>query len=91
MTLSEKESAGFSAIVVSVQRSFLFLRVLEKGYVILLWHSLGFPYNYFGKKVKKLVRIKVEGRFHDCNNITPWTSLHSVLDRNNSICFIMFI
>ena len=27
------------------------------------------------EKVKKLVRIKVGGRFHDCNNITPRTSL----------------
>ena len=32
--------------VVSVWRSFLFLWVLL-GYVILLWHSLSLPYNYF--------------------------------------------
>ena len=32
--------------VVSVWRGFLFLWVLWMGYVILLWHSLGLPYNY---------------------------------------------
>ena len=32
--------------VVSVRRGFLFLWVLGKGYVILLWHSLSLPYNY---------------------------------------------
>ena len=34
--------------VVFVWRGFLFLRVLRMGYVILLWHSLSLPYNYFG-------------------------------------------
>ena len=33
--------------VVSVWRGFLFLWVLGMGYVILLWHSLSLPYNYF--------------------------------------------
>ena len=33
--------------VVSVWRGFLFLWVLGLGYVILLWHSLSLPYNYF--------------------------------------------
>ena len=33
--------------VVCVWRGFLFLWVLEMGYVILLWHSLSLPYNYF--------------------------------------------
>ena len=33
--------------VVSVQRGFLFLWVLGMGYVILLWHSLSLPHNYF--------------------------------------------
>ena len=35
--------------VVSVLRGFLFLWVLGMGYVILLWHSLSLPYNYFTK------------------------------------------
>ena len=34
--------------VVSVWRGFPFLWVLGMGYVILLWHSLSLPYNYFG-------------------------------------------
>ena len=33
--------------VVSVWRGFLFLWVLGMGYVILFWHSMGLPYNYF--------------------------------------------
>ena len=33
--------------VVSVWRGFLFLWVLGMGNVILLWHSLSLPYNYF--------------------------------------------
>ena len=33
--------------VVSIWRGFLFLWVLGMGYVILLWHSLSLPYNYF--------------------------------------------
>ena len=33
--------------VVSVWRGFLFFWVLGMGYVILLWHSLNLPYNYF--------------------------------------------
>ena len=33
--------------VVSVWRGFLILWVLVMGYVILLWHSLSLPYNYF--------------------------------------------
>ena len=32
--------------VVSVQKSFLFLRALRMGCVILFWHSLGLPYNF---------------------------------------------
>ena len=35
--------------VVSVLRGFLFLWVPGMGYVILLWHSLSLPYNYFSK------------------------------------------
>ena len=35
--------------VVFVWRGFLFLWVLGMGYVILLWHSLSLPYNYFGR------------------------------------------
>ena len=33
--------------VVSVWRGFFFLWVLGMGYIILLWHSLSLPYNYF--------------------------------------------
>ena len=43
--------------VVSVWRGFLFLWVLGMGYVILLWHSLSLPYNYFG--VRGLVMFQL--------------------------------
>ena len=33
--------------VVSIRRGFLFLLVLGMGCVILLWYSLGLPYNYY--------------------------------------------
>ena len=47
--------------VVFVWRSFLFLWVLGMGYVILLWHSLSLPYNYFDtmKKQEKDHRYNV--------------------------------
>ena len=35
--------------LVSVSGGFLFLWVLGMGYVILLWHSLSLPYNYFAE------------------------------------------
>ena len=41
--------------VVSVRRGFFFLWVLGMGYVILLWHSLSLPYNYFGTVNKELL------------------------------------
>ena len=40
--------------VVSVWRGFLFLWVLGMGYVILLWHSLSLPYNYFSELIPSL-------------------------------------
>ena len=45
-----EERANLSAIVyleLFCWRGFLFLWVLRMGYVILLWHSLSLPYNYF--------------------------------------------
>ena len=33
--------------LVSVWKGYLILWVLGMGYVILLWHSLSLPYNYF--------------------------------------------
>ena len=41
--------------VVSVWRGFLFLWVLGMGYVILLWHSLSLPYNYFKSEICLLI------------------------------------
>ena len=42
--------------VVFVWRGFLFLWVLGMGYVILLWHSLSLPYNYFRGDGKRPVQ-----------------------------------
>ena len=41
--------------VVSVWRGFLFSWVLAMDYVILLWHSLGLPNNYFAKCISKSI------------------------------------
>ena len=40
--------------VVPVWTGFLFLWVLGMGYVILMWHSLSLPYNYFDINLRKL-------------------------------------
>ena len=50
--------------VVFVWIGFLFLWVLGMGYVILLWHSLSLPYNYFAEKcyniiLRKLIAMKM--------------------------------
>ena len=42
--------------VVFVWRGFFFLLVLGMGYVILLWHSLSLPYNYFLNAFKTNVK-----------------------------------
>ena len=51
--------------VVFVWRGFLFLWVLGMGYVILLWHSLSLPYNYFTiiMKVTYMVTKRSRGCF----------------------------
>ena len=51
--------------VVSVRRGFLFLWVLVMGYVILLWHSLSLPYNYFVDSTLCELKTKAEcfGRY----------------------------
>ena len=43
--------------VVFVWRGFFFLWVLGMGYVILLWHSLSLPYNYFFMFLKLSTKI----------------------------------
>ena len=45
--------------VVSVWRGFLFLWVLGMGYVILFWHSLSLPYNYFAHNFSAVAAINV--------------------------------
>ena len=49
--------------VVFVWRGFLFLWVLGMGYVILLWHSLSLPYNYFPRRPSYGVYISQLIRF----------------------------
>ena len=45
--------------VVFVWRGFLFPWVLVMGYVILLWHSLSLPYNYF-EHYERLLNVEFE-------------------------------
>ena len=49
--------------VVSVWGGFLFLWVLGMGYVILLWHSLSLPYNYFRDIVQMMQESGYSGSF----------------------------
>ena len=56
--------------VVSVWRGFLFLLVLGMGYVILSWHSLSLPYNYF-VKIWAQGRGKTEGYARKPGNGRP--------------------
>ena len=46
--------------VVFVWRSFLFLWVLGMDYVILLWHSLSLPYNYFVELESPMLHAKYQ-------------------------------
>ena len=48
--------------VVSARRGFLFLWVLGMGYVILLWHALSLPYNYFKMYLLRGVRSYFLGK-----------------------------
>ena len=54
--------------VVCVWRGFLFLWVLGMGYVILLWHSLSLPYNYFSNNGKVLNSITLKA---SCQKMMP--------------------
>ena len=64
--------------LVSVRRDFLFLLVLGLGCVILLWHSLGIPYNYFVGYVRLILGqiIEIKQRRMLCK-IVPQTQTFS--------------
>ena len=49
--------------VVSVWRGSLFLWVLGMGYVILFWHSLSLPYNYFVELESTMLHVKFQDRW----------------------------
>ena len=54
ITSVEEERANLPAFVYMLLcdfswRGFFFLWVLWMGFVVLLWHSLSLPYNYFSK------------------------------------------
>ena len=57
--LGKRELLFTCNYVVSVWRGFLFLWVLGMGYVILLWHSLSLPYNYFTNRTKENIHAPV--------------------------------
>ena len=66
--------------VVFVWRGFLFLWVLGMGYVILLWHSLSLPYNYFTSDV-----VIIRGK--SLQSIWPHTHLFCMME--NCVSFGM--
>ena len=57
--------------VVFVWRGFLFLWVLGMGYVILLWHSLSLPYNYYGILAWLTERVKTIIHLNKIKNVGP--------------------
>ena len=65
--------------VVFVWRGFLFLWVLGMGYVILLWHSLSLPYNYFKYIICKMCRKTFEN---------PLTNINLTLGSNPDLGFL---
>ena len=66
--------------VVFVWRGFLFLWVLGMGYVILLWHSLSLPYNYFAMHIDICPSI-----------MTDIQSLRTFSDKNKPIDVTTYI
>ena len=59
--------------VVFVWRGFLFLWVLGMGYVILLWHSLSLPYNYFlSSHFHTKVKIKLNSMNGTCDFVVSY-------------------
>ena len=81
--------------VVFVWRGFLFLLVLGMGYVILFWHSLSLPYNYF--KLDFDFENFIEGNLLK-RRITPkrgqntkMMSINMVLNKTYSFTFSKYV
>ena len=62
--------------VVFVLRGFLFLWVLGMGYVILLWHSLSFPYNYFEQRKHVVLSQELVSRTNKFDKFSLYTSTY---------------
>ena len=70
--------------VVFVRRGFLFLWVLGMGYVILLWHSLSLPYNYFATELRPSINSRIRFLLHilrmNGQNLTKFC-IHIIIDK----------
>ena len=66
--------------VVSVWRGSLFLWVLGMGYVILLWHSLSLPYNYFILTFKRLEKGILSRRVRFKKKLLICSFKHAVVE-----------
>ena len=63
--------------VVFVWRGFFFLWVLGMGYVILLWHSLSLPYNYFEGMVNQIHPPELQlNKANTSDTEAPFLDLH---------------
>ena len=71
--------------VVFVWRGFLFLWVLGMGYVILLWHSLSLPYNYFDIKYLASLREHQSSQFPTTSESNRHAELHRRLSKSFEI------
>ena len=64
--------------VVSVWRGFLFLWVLGMGYVILLWHSLSLPYNYFKYRQTSICQTCLSRKPDLCRSDRPFPNFSPI-------------
>ena len=86
--------------VVFVWRGFLFLWVLGMGYVILLWHSLSLPYNYFADSSQSMKSFSSVGELSSklnsdnfCANFEElrlFSILYDICDINKWAFFFFF-
>ena len=68
--------------MVSVWRGFLFLWVLGMGYVILLWHSLSLPYNYFVVRISYFCIVEII--VYDSSDLHVQSYFTSMLEKHTS-------
>ena len=75
--------------VVFVWRGFLFLWVLGMGYVILLWHSLSLPYNYFLQPPFVAVNLSTSGNFRKVANSSSTMTMQTCITHSLRVAYTL--